>query len=386
VLLGLSALVKETAVFIAFALLTYIVFFGDGNRWHRVFSAVKVGLVVGLVFIAGLQAYDSAVATNSTPTFVQEVSYMLSYGSSLIAHQLACQPTTGYWCKFANDPGGPPILPTDWLLYFSPVTYYGTSVSVCPNSVNGVCKGGAYTYVSLAYYGVTNEVVTWTVFVWVPLVGYALYRQFRRKEPVPPPAAPGGELDHAAVCGWSEARGRDLRRGANEAAAALAGLLLAVAMFFMQLIVNIVGLSLHLPQGPLALLVLLGSGICMLLGGLLAVRFYHRRRPEIAIVPSMGARLGVVTGMLGFFFYGIPQAIGLALSRSVPETMRQAIEQAAAQTPDPRAQEVMHKLMSPGALAAFVTVLVVLFFVCFLVLASLGGAIGASVWGRKQPS
>jgi hypothetical protein len=184
VLLGLSALVKETAIFIVFALITYVVFFGDGTRLHRLLSAIKVGLVVALVFSAGLQAYDTAVASNATPTFVQEVSYMISYGGSLIAHQLACQPTTGYWCKFTNDPGGAPILPTDWLLYYSPVTYYGTSVTVCPTSVNGVCKGGAYSYVSLAYYGITNEVVTWTVFVWVPLVGYALYRQFRKKPSV----------------------------------------------------------------------------------------------------------------------------------------------------------------------------------------------------------
>jgi len=179
VLLGVAGLAKETAVFFVLAFLAYVFFFGGGSRWYRVYAVFKVALVVGLVFAIGLQAYDSTLASSAMPTFVQHVSYIFSYGSSLRAEQLACQPTTGYWCKYPNDPGGPPILPTDWLLYYSPVAYYATSVSVCPNSVNGVCQGGAYSYVSLAYYGVTNLIETWTVFVWVPLVAYAIFRWYR---------------------------------------------------------------------------------------------------------------------------------------------------------------------------------------------------------------
>jgi len=172
VLLGVAGLAKETAVFFVLAFLAYVFFFGGGSRWYRVYAVFKVALVVGLVFAIGLQAYDSTLASSAMPTFVQHVSYIFSYGSSLRAEQLACQPTTGYWCKY-------PILPTDWLLYYSPVAYYATSVSVCPNSVNGVCQGGAYSYVSLAYYGVTNLIETWTVFVWVPLVAYAIFRWYR---------------------------------------------------------------------------------------------------------------------------------------------------------------------------------------------------------------
>ena len=127
----------------------------------------------------------------------------------------------------------------------------------------------------------------------------------------------------------------------------------------------------------------------MLVAGALAVRFYRRRRPETAISPGMGARLGVVSGLLGFFFYSVPQAARLVFFRlggSVREAMQKAIEQSAAQSPDPKAQELMRNLMSPGALAAFLTVLVVFFFLFFLVCSSLGGAISASIWGSKQSS
>jgi Dolichyl-phosphate-mannose-protein mannosyltransferase len=182
IFLGVAGLAKETAVFIALGFLTYVILFGEGPKRVRIYSVFKVALVLALVFSAGLQAYDSTLGSPAMPTFVNHVGYILSYGSSLKADKLACQPTTGYWCKFPNDPGGPPILPPDWVLYYSPVAYFATSVSVCPNTVNGVCQGGQYSYVALAYYGVTNLIETWTVFVWGPLTALVVYRHFRRPQ------------------------------------------------------------------------------------------------------------------------------------------------------------------------------------------------------------
>ena len=185
-MLAFAGLSKETAIFLAFGLFTYNILLGGGTRKQRYLSTVKMAVVLALVFAAGLQTYDSLLATPAVPTFVDQMKYMLSYGSSLIASQWACQPTTGYWCMFPNNGGGAPILPIDWLLYYSPVGYYATSVTVCPASVNGVCQGGQYTYVSIAYYGVTNLIETWTTFIWVPVVAFLLYR-YRRK--------PGSGLD-----------------------------------------------------------------------------------------------------------------------------------------------------------------------------------------------
>ncbi len=178
-MLALAGLSKETAVFLALGLFTYHLLLGEGSRRQRFLSAAKMAVVLAIVFSVGLQTYDSLLASPSVPTFVDQVRYMLSYGSGLIAKQLACSPTTGYWCKFANNPGGAPILPTDWILYYNPVTYYATSVSVCPNVVGGVCQGGAYSYVGLAYYGVTNLIVTWSLFIWAPIAAFLLWRQFR---------------------------------------------------------------------------------------------------------------------------------------------------------------------------------------------------------------
>ncbi len=190
-LMGLAGLAKETAVFAVAALATYVLLFEEGAWLGRVYRALKVVLAVGVVFAIGMQAFDSTLASAAFPTFVSQVQYIVSYGTSLVAHQLACQPTTGYWCMFANDPGGPPILPFDWLLYYSPVAYYLVTVTINP---------GNLTYVSVGYYGVTNLLVTWATFVWVPLMAYALYLERRRRRPRPeegpaeaaPPQAPAG--------------------------------------------------------------------------------------------------------------------------------------------------------------------------------------------------
>ena len=187
ILLGAAGLAKETAVFSAMALVTYILVFEERPVAAKLLPTLKVVVVVGLVFAGGLQAYDSTLASSAEPNVVQHVSYMLSYGSSLIAGKLACQPTTGYWCKYPDQPGGPPILPTDWLVYYSPVAYYLVSVTINP---------GNQSYVKVGYYGVTNLIETWSVFIWVPLVAYYFYDYHRGKKPseVEPTAEPSGEV------------------------------------------------------------------------------------------------------------------------------------------------------------------------------------------------
>ena len=168
----------------------------DSGKYGRFVTTAKMAFVMALVFCAGLQAYDSTLATPGVPNFLDQIHYILSYGSSLIANQLNCK-TTGYWCQWPT--GTAPIIPPDWILYYTPVTYYGTSVSVCPDSVKGACLSGQYSYVSVAYYGTTNFFETWTVFIWVPLVAYLLYRA-RRK--------PQGSLD--AFVSQGAAKGPDL--------------------------------------------------------------------------------------------------------------------------------------------------------------------------------
>jgi hypothetical protein len=174
ILLGLSGLAKETAIFFALGVLTYILLFDEGVRKSRIYNAAKVALVLAAVFIIGMQAYDSTLASPAVPTFYQQIKYMLSYGSSLNS---GCP----WACGWQDPVTGAYITPFSWITYYSPVGYLKTLVTVTVYPSQG--GHSVYSYVGLAYYGITNLLETWTVYIWVPLVIYVLYRQFRKAQP-----------------------------------------------------------------------------------------------------------------------------------------------------------------------------------------------------------
>jgi dolichyl-phosphate-mannose--protein O-mannosyl transferase len=163
IMLGLAALSKETAIFLLATLATYHLVAGEGSKKLRFVCTVEIVVVTAGVFILGLQAYDTLFARAAFPYFLDQIHYMLSYGASLIG------PGWSYGGPYGNSTQ---ITPLSWITYYRPVTYYGTSVSVCANSV---CTN----YVGVAYYGVTNFLETWTTYLWVPLAALAIWEVFR---------------------------------------------------------------------------------------------------------------------------------------------------------------------------------------------------------------
>jgi dolichyl-phosphate-mannose--protein O-mannosyl transferase len=151
IFLGLSALSKETSLFFITLLVTYhAVSSGSGlRRWA--YDSLKVMLTASLVFAVGLQVYDSLFASGSVPIFYQHVEFMLRYGSGL---------TGGGWTDAVLKTY---ITPLNWLLYYSPVDYFVTNVTVPSQG------GQPITYTSVGYYGVPNFMVVWLVFAWVPV-------------------------------------------------------------------------------------------------------------------------------------------------------------------------------------------------------------------------
>ena len=114
-------------------------------------------------------------------------------------------------------------------------------------------------------------------------------------------------------------------------ATALAGLIAAVLM-----------------MTPLA-----GFGLGMLIGGSLSVVFYRRRIPVASVTPGMGARLGMVSRILGGGIFAVA-ARRSAPCCSTPGTasagrLIEVVEQAAARNPDPQAQQAVEFFKSPKA-------------------------------------
>ncbi|HXZ41243.1 MAG TPA: zinc ribbon domain-containing protein [Terriglobales bacterium] len=147
--------------------------------------------------------------------------------------------------------------------------------------------------------------------------------------------------------------------------AALAGLIAAVLMF--------------IPLGAF--------GLGMIAAGVLAVLFYRRRNPVGNLSPGMGARLGAVGGTLGFGIFAIFTAIEVLVFHSggqLRAALLEAIQQSAARTSDPQAQQILDYLKSPPGLALVMGLGLAVMFVVFLIFSSLGGALAAALLRRKH--
>ncbi len=158
-LLGISLLAKETAVFFVLLLASYHLLWGGGPRRERLIGVASVALMSFLIFGVGLQAYDSLFVP-SYGSFLNNIYYIFTYGSKLLG---------GGWTDrvFGNI-----ITPLYWLVYYTPIAYSVTKVTVTsPTS--------SLTYISLGYWGVPNFIEVWMVWVWVPYVCYQLWKSHR---------------------------------------------------------------------------------------------------------------------------------------------------------------------------------------------------------------
>lgn len=162
-LLGVSALAKETSVFFVLILVSYHLLWSGEPMKERLIGVLSLAVMVVLVFGGGLQVYDAAFVP-SYGSFLSNIVYIIDYGKSLIG---------GGWVdtRFGNY-----IVPLDWLIYYSPVPYLVTTTT-----------SGSLSYVQLGYWGTTNFVEVWLVWIWVPYVCYLLYNA--RRPAVPEPSA-----------------------------------------------------------------------------------------------------------------------------------------------------------------------------------------------------
>jgi hypothetical protein len=160
---------------------------------------------------------------------------------------------------------------------------------------------------------------------------------------------------HATTIQWSQAL----------PSAALAGLIAAALMF--------------VPLGAF--------GLGMIAAGVLVVLFYRRRQPFGTLPAGVGARLGAVSGMFGFAIFAIFTAIEVLVFHSggqLRAALLEAVQQSASRTSDPQAQQILDYLKSPPGLALVMALGLAVMFVAFLILSSLGGALGAILLRRKE--
>jgi len=128
-------------------------------------------------------------------------------------------------------------------------------------------------------------------------------------------------------------------------------------------------------------------GLGMLAAGALSVVLYRRRNPAANLTPGMGARLGAVSGALGFGIFAIFTSVEVVVFRSggqLRAALLEAVQQSAARSSDPQAQQLLEYLKTPQGLALVMVLGLIVMFVAFLVFSSLGGALGAALLRRKE--
>ena len=128
-------------------------------------------------------------------------------------------------------------------------------------------------------------------------------------------------------------------------------------------------------------------GLGMIAAGVLSVLFYRKRNPGANLTPALGAKLGAVSGVLGFGMFAVLTALEVAVFHgggALREAMQQAIEQSAARSADPQVQQMLDYFKSPAGLVLMMNCGLAVVFVAFLVFSSLGGAASAALLRSKN--
>ena len=128
-------------------------------------------------------------------------------------------------------------------------------------------------------------------------------------------------------------------------------------------------------------------GFGMLIGGSLSVVFYRRRVPVANVTPGMGARLGMVSGILGGGIFAALLSVGTTLFHAwdnVRAKLIAVVEQTAARNPDPQTQQALEFFKSPDGIVLLLTTALIGALMAFVIFSGLGGALGAAFLRRKE--
>jgi hypothetical protein len=148
-----------------------------------------------------------------------------------------------------------------------------------------------------------------------------------------------------------------------------------------------------LPSAGIALLaaiflMILGlpTGLGMLAAGFLSVILYRRRCPAIHVTAGVGARLGALTGGLGFAVLAAILALWTVFrsGKEIHDSLLNYVQQYAAHSSDPRTQQVLDLFNTPEGFTFIMVLTLIMTLVAFLIFSSLGGAVGAFLLHRKD--
>jgi hypothetical protein len=128
----------------------------------------------------------------------------------------------------------------------------------------------------------------------------------------------------------------------------------------------------------------------MVAAGGIAITLYKRRMPYVSVPAKRGFRIGALAGLFGFLLNAAMSVFGMFSNENrvaLRDAMQERLKEALAVNSDPSAQQMVKHLgdmiSTPNGLAAVFALSLCLFGMLFIVLSGIGGAIGATLFGKK---
>lgn len=130
--------------------------------------------------------------------------------------------------------------------------------------------------------------------------------------------------------------------------------------------------------------------VAILIMGFLAALFYGQSHPGSAMKPTIGIRLGALSGLFSSGFITLVTALGTLIPEVRDKFHEQTLEYvrnaAASQPSNPQLQGLLEHLKTPEGFVLVVVAFAVVFVTLAIVLSSLGGALAAAILGRRKRS
>jgi len=129
--------------------------------------------------------------------------------------------------------------------------------------------------------------------------------------------------------------------------------------------------------------------IAVIGAGFLAVSIYRRNNPAALLRAGTGARLGALCGLFCSAMTAVLGALRVLALREggeIRKAMLDVIRQSASRYSDPQSQSALELLRSPTGLVLFMMVLLIFGCLMFILMGTIGGALGAAVLGRRNRS
>jgi hypothetical protein len=121
--------------------------------------------------------------------------------------------------------------------------------------------------------------------------------------------------------------------------------------------------------------------------GFFAVSLYRRSSLSDAIRPGSGARLGALCGLLSFGMTAVLEGLKLVIlqqGEEIRKYMLDAIQQSAVRLQDPQYQPTLDFMRSPAGLVMMTVFFAIAVLLMFLLLGTVGGALGGALLGRRN--